>query len=40
MRTLRELLDLGAIEETEEQLQCLAETYKARSTWMGCMTCC
>ena len=28
---LRELLDLGAIEETEEQLQCLAETYKARS---------
>nr|WP_049789400.1 DEAD/DEAH box helicase [Granulicella tundricola] len=28
---LRELLDLGAIEETEEQLQCLAETYRARS---------
>ena len=28
---LRELLDLGAIEETEEQLQCVAETYKARS---------
>ncbi len=28
---LRELLDLGAIEETEEQLQCLVETYKARS---------
>ena len=28
---LRELLDLGAIEETEEQLQCLAETYKART---------
>ncbi len=28
---LRELLDLAAIEETEEQLQCLAETYKARS---------
>jgi ATP-dependent Lhr-like helicase len=28
---LRELLDLGAIEETEEQLQCLIETYKART---------
>ena len=28
---LRELLDLHAIEETEEQLQCLAEGYKARS---------
>ncbi len=28
---LRELLDLNAIEETEEQLQCLAETYKARN---------
>jgi ATP-dependent Lhr-like helicase len=28
---LRELLDLAAIEETEEQLQCLAETYKTRS---------
>jgi len=28
---LRELLDLHAIEETEEQLQCLAETYKART---------
>jgi ATP-dependent Lhr-like helicase len=28
---LRELLDLNAIEETEEQLQCLAETWKARS---------
>ena len=28
---LRELLDLSAIEETEEQLQCLADTYKARS---------
>ncbi len=28
---LRELLDLSAIEETEEQLQCLAETYKART---------
>ncbi len=28
---LRELLDLAAIEETEEQLQCLAETYKART---------
>jgi len=28
---LRELLDLGAIEETEEQLQYLIETYKARS---------
>ncbi len=28
---LRELLDLGAIEETEEQLQCLAETYRART---------
>ncbi len=27
---LRELLDLNAIEETEEQLQCLAETYRAR----------
>ncbi len=28
---LRELLDLAAIEETEEQLQCLAETYRARN---------
>jgi ATP-dependent Lhr-like helicase len=28
---LRELLDLAAIEETEEQLQCLAGTYKART---------
>jgi ATP-dependent Lhr-like helicase len=28
---LRELLDLGAIEETEEQLQCLVDTYKART---------
>ncbi len=28
---LRELLDGAAIEETEEQLQCLAETYKART---------
>jgi ATP-dependent Lhr-like helicase len=28
---LRELLDLNAIEETEEQLQCLAEAYKARN---------
>ncbi len=28
---LRELLDIGAIEETEEQLQCLAEGYKARN---------
>jgi ATP-dependent Lhr-like helicase len=28
---LRELLDLNAIEETEEHLQCLAETYKARN---------
>ncbi len=28
---LRELLDLNAIEETEEQLQCLADGYKARS---------
>ncbi len=28
---LRELLDLVSIEETEQQLQCLAETYKARS---------
>ncbi len=28
---LRELLDLNAIEETEEQLQCLAETYKAKT---------
>ena len=27
---LRELLDAGAIEETEEQLQCLADGYKAR----------
>ncbi len=29
---LRELLDAGAIEETEEQLQCLVENYKARNT--------
>jgi len=28
---LRELLDLNAIEETEEQLQCLADTYRART---------
>ena len=28
---LRELLDLAAIEETEEQLQALAETYRART---------
>jgi ATP-dependent Lhr-like helicase len=28
---LRELLDAGAIEETEEQLQALSENYKARS---------
>ena len=28
---LRELLDINAIEETEEQLQCLAETYRARN---------
>jgi ATP-dependent Lhr-like helicase len=28
---LRELLDLNAIEETEEQLQCLVEGYKARN---------
>ncbi len=28
---LRELLDLSAIEETEEQLQCLADTYRARN---------
>jgi ATP-dependent Lhr-like helicase len=28
---LRELLDINAIEETEEQLQCLTETYRARN---------
>ena len=28
---LRELLDLNAIEETEEQLQCTADTYRART---------
>jgi ATP-dependent Lhr-like helicase len=28
---LRELLDIGAIEETEEQLQCVADGYKARN---------
>jgi len=28
---LRELLDAAAIEETEEQLQCMAETYRART---------
>jgi ATP-dependent helicase Lhr and Lhr-like helicase len=28
---LRELLDVNAIEETEEQLQCVAETYQARN---------
>jgi ATP-dependent Lhr-like helicase len=28
---LRELLDINAIEETEEQLQCIAETYRARN---------
>jgi ATP-dependent Lhr-like helicase len=28
---LRELLDLGAIEEVEEQLQCIVDPYKARS---------
>jgi ATP-dependent helicase Lhr and Lhr-like helicase len=29
---LRELLDVHAIEETEEQLQCVVESYKARNT--------
>jgi ATP-dependent Lhr-like helicase len=28
---LRELLDINAIEETEEQLQCVTETYRARN---------
>jgi ATP-dependent helicase Lhr and Lhr-like helicase len=28
---LRELLDVGAIEEVEEQLQCVVDSYKARS---------
>src|SRR6185437_6016820 len=28
---LRELLDINAIEETQEQLQCVAEDYKART---------
>ncbi len=28
---LRELLDISAIEETEEQLQCVAESYRART---------
>ncbi len=28
---MRELLDLGAIEEVEEQLQCIVDPYKARS---------
>ena len=28
---LRELLDINAIEETEEQLQCVAESYRARN---------
>jgi ATP-dependent Lhr-like helicase len=28
---LRELLDVGAIEETEEQLQCIIEGYRARN---------
>ncbi len=28
---LRELLDVHAIEETEEQLQCVADTYRARN---------
>jgi ATP-dependent Lhr-like helicase len=28
---LRELLDVNAIEETEEQLQCVVESYKART---------
>jgi ATP-dependent Lhr-like helicase len=28
---LRELLDINAIEETEEQLQCIVESYKART---------
>ncbi len=28
---LRELLDVNAIEETEDQLQCIAETYRARN---------
>jgi len=28
---LRELLDINAMEETEEQLQCVVESYKARS---------
>ncbi len=38
---LRELLDADAIKQTEEQLQCLAENYRARNqTLMECMTCC
>ena len=37
---LRELLDLNAIEETEEQLQCLAESYQGAERWTGCMICC
>ena len=36
---LRELLDLGAIEEVEETLQCVVDGYKARNA-DGCMICC
>jgi ATP-dependent Lhr-like helicase len=32
---LRELLDAAAIEETEEQLQCVVESYKARNDGWG-----
>lgn len=43
---LRELLDVDAIEETEEQLQCVVENYKARTMdgvhdlllWLGDLT--
>ena len=32
---LRELLDVNAIEETEEQLQCVVENYRARNDGWG-----
>ena len=36
---LRELLDVAAIEETEEQLQCLPRRTKS-ARWMACTICC
>ena len=37
---LRELLDVNAIEETEEQLQCVAETYQGADYGWGARSVC